>query len=214
MSSRPVSFSSQLNEKLEPLFTRLNELSRVQRISGAVVICVLVGVLFVYFGYAPRSSELQRVEDDIRRTEQTMVTARKAAMKLEGLKAKREAAQARFDKATRALPEQQEIPELLSGISAAGKESGLEFQLFQPGNGVTREFYEEIPVAISVVGSFHQIVGFFDRVARLNRIVNLEDIGISTKGASGILSTKCRAVTYRFVDQPKPATTKRNRRRK
>ncbi|PIQ45068.1 MAG: pilus assembly protein PilO, partial [Deltaproteobacteria bacterium CG12_big_fil_rev_8_21_14_0_65_43_10] len=47
------------------------------------------------------------------------------------------------------------------------------FLLFKPMPEVKRDFYAEIPVDIKVLGKFHDIVAFFNRVSKLTRIVNI-----------------------------------------
>jgi type IV pilus assembly protein PilO len=119
----------------------------------------------------------------------------------------------------RALPEKEEIPSLLAGISQAGKDAGLDFLLFQPKPESPKDFYAEIPVDISVSGSYHQVAVFLDKVANLPRIVNIRDIKMalqSKQGESNELTTVCQAVTYKFIEQapaqPKKGRTKKNKR--
>jgi type IV pilus assembly protein PilO len=119
----------------------------------------------------------------------------------------------------RALPEKEEIPSLLAGISEAGKDAGLEFLLFQPKGESPKEFYAEIPVDINVSGSYHQVAVFFDKVANLPRIVNIRNIKMSPKNQKGSgtndLTTVCQAVTYKFIESaPKKKPTRRGGRRK
>jgi type IV pilus assembly protein PilO len=99
-----------------------------------------------------------------------------------------------------ALPEKKEIPSLLTAISRAGRDVGLEFLLFQPGAEVPKEFYAEIPVSINVVGPYQNIALFFDKVARLFRVVNINDIAMGSKGSTRDLNTTCTAITYRFIE--------------
>jgi type IV pilus assembly protein PilO len=61
----------------------------------------------------------------------------------------------------RALPEKEEIPSLLAGVSQAGKDAGLDFLLFKPRPESVKGFYAEIPVDINVAGSYHQVAVFF-----------------------------------------------------
>ena len=121
-------------------------------------------------------------------------------------------AEADFKVAKKALPEKKEIPSLLTGISRAGKDVGLEFLLFQPAAEIKdkKKFYAEIPVSIKVKGSFHNIVMFFDKVARLFRVVNITDIKMSGKGGTRILDTSCKAITYRFIE-PAPKKGKKKK---
>ena len=105
----------------------------------------------------------------------------------------------------RALPEKQEIPTLLASISRSGQDAGLEFILFKPEKENHKDFYAEIPVAIQVTGSYHNVALFFDKVARLSRIVNIDNINLTAKkemaaGEGLTLGTSCTAVTYRFIE--------------
>ena len=76
-----------------------------------------------------------------------------------------EEAEVQFKTAMKALPEKEEIPSLLTSISRSGQDVGLEFLLFEPKNEVRKEFYAEIPVAMHVIGGYHDLAIFFDKVA-------------------------------------------------
>lgn len=103
------------------------------------------------------------------------------------------------------LPDQKEIPGLLSALSDAGRNAGLEFILFEPVASVNKEFYDEIPVNITVNGRFHDTAVFFEKVARLPRIVNITDLsmggGKETADSGYSLTTSCRIKTYMFVEK-------------
>jgi type IV pilus assembly protein PilO len=80
-------------------------------------------------------------------------------------------------------------------------------------NEKRRDFYAEIPVSMRVQGQFHNTVLFFDRVARLSRVVNLKDISMKpAKG--GKLTTSLKAVTYKFVEPKKKKKKKSKSKRK
>ena len=67
------------------------------------------------------------------------------------------------------------------------------------------KFYDEIPIKVQLSGSFHSTVSFFDQVARLPRIVNIEDISMGeaqdVKGRGRVVKTSCTVKTYMFVDK-------------
>ena len=123
-------------------------------------------------------------------------------------------AEAEFKTALKALPDKREIPSLLTSVSRVGIESGLEFLLFQPQPEVMKEFYAEIPVSIRISGGYHNVALFFDRVARLPRIVNIKNIKMNKSKGSLKLTTTCTAVTYRFVETPKKKPVKKGKKRK
>jgi type IV pilus assembly protein PilO len=118
------------------------------------------------------------------------------------------------------LPDKKEIPSLLKKLSDEAEKFGLEVYYFEPLAERKKEFYAEVPVSIKVKGSFHEVLGFFDSVNKLARIVNVSDIDIKSdpkkaetkpvKGNvvsafSGFQPNKTdldivfRATTYRFL---------------
>ncbi|MCP4573149.1 MAG: type 4a pilus biogenesis protein PilO [bacterium] len=74
------------------------------------------------------------------------------------------------------LPEENEMPNLLRKVTAAGEQSGVEFELFRPNSPVNRGFYADNPIEVSVVGGYHQTAVFLSRLANLNRIVNVSGL--------------------------------------
>jgi len=136
---------------------------------------------------------------------------RVATAKASQLAAKRlelKAAEEKFNLALQALPDKEEIPSLLASISQSGQDAGLEFLLFQPKAEVPRDFYAEIPVSINVKGNYHNMAMFFDKLSNLARIVNINDLKIVPE-QSGMLTTACTAVTYKFVEaKPQPEKKK------
>ena len=69
------------------------------------------------------------------------------------------------------------------------------------------KFYEEIPVTVTISGRFHNTLSFFEKVARLPRIINIESIsmgeGAEIKGRGWVIKTNCIIKTYMFVDKGK-----------
>ena len=73
-------------------------------------------------------------------------------------------------------------------------------------------FYEEIPVAVMVTGSFQNTVSFFEKVAKLPRIINISDITMGerkdVKGRGYVITTSCTIKTYMFVDKKEKISEK------
>jgi type IV pilus assembly protein PilO len=70
------------------------------------------------------------------------------------------------------------------------------------------KFYEEIPVTVSLSGHFHSTLSFFEKVATLPRIINIENISMGEgkkdiKGYGQLIKIDCVIKTYMFVDKPR-----------
>ena len=76
----------------------------------------------------------------------------------------------------------------------------------------TEPFYEEIPVGISVLGSYQNILYFFDKVSKLPRIVNVSDITIGDrkeiKDKGHLITGSCTIKTYMFIDKKEKTSEK------
>ena len=73
-------------------------------------------------------------------------------------------------------------------------------------------FYEEIPVGVSVIGTFQNVVYFFEKVAKLPRIINISDITMGdrkdVKGRGYMITASCTMKTYMFVDKKEKTSEK------
>jgi len=173
----------------------------MHRILICVGVFLILGGGFFYLIYMPRLGKVSELKTNYEEIENKLVKARASAKNLKRFRKQFEEAQVKFRLALQLLPDKKEIPNLLEGISNSGKDSGLEFISFRPGQEVSKDFYAEIPVNITVNGGYHNLAMFFDRVARLSRIVNILNISIrAPKEAGGILNATCVATTYRFLE--------------
>ncbi|MDI1351722.1 MAG: type 4a pilus biogenesis protein PilO [bacterium] len=85
----------------------------------------------------------------------------------------------RFGAMLKQLPAKNEMPGLLEEISRTGLSSGLKFELFAPQPEVVHDFYIELPIKITVAGTYMQLAMFLSRVAEMSRIVTLHEFSIS-----------------------------------
>jgi type IV pilus assembly protein PilO len=114
----------------------------------------------------------------------------------------------RFGNMLKQLPAKNEMPGLLEEISKTGVASGLKFELFAPQPEVVHDFYIELPIKITVVGTYMQLAVFLSRVAEMNRIVTLHEFSIqgeSSKDSKSIsedeLVMNITAKIYRYRAQ-------------
>ena len=201
-------------EALEPFFDKIEKLSQLHRILISSGIFLLVIGLFVWLLYMPKYKTISKLETDLQKLQNQLRKAKADARDLKKFQDKMKKAEARFRLAKKSLPEKEEIPSLLSSISQSGQDSGLEFLLFQPKGERRKDFYAEIPVNIRVKGQFHNVALFFDKVARLPRVVNIRNIKINPGKGGRTLTTSCTAVTYKFIERAPKKKKKNSRKRK
>jgi type IV pilus assembly protein PilO len=193
---------------LGPVYEKVGKIKMAVRIVILAGTVIVVGGLFVWFYYIPKTEEIGKIKLEIAALEQKLAKAQITAKRLEQFEAEWSETDIRFQEALKLLPNTKEIPTLLKTITQLGTDSQLEFRLFNPQRERVRDFYVEIPVSIEVRGNYHHVAVFFDKVGAMERIVNILNVSMVPDGLrSTNLNTKCDAVTYRFkgkTDGPPP----------
>jgi len=197
-----------------PFLQNIEKLTKPQRIGIYAATMVVIIALSIWLLYWPKYQKIGALKSNLKTAQLELAKAKKNAEELNDWRTKMKKKEVQYKTVMRALPEKEEIPSLLAGISQAGKDAGLEFLLFQPKPESRKEFYAEIPVDINVSGTYHQVAVFFDKVSNLPRIVNIRDIKMSPAkrdSDSSELNTTCQAVTYKFVETTGNVRNKRKR---
>lgn len=100
----------------------------------------------------------------------------------------------------RVLPESAEIPAFLDDLNRLAELSGLRMGSVIPQTEVKDEFYVKVPVSLRLEGRFQQLAKFFYNISRLERAINMENIGIGSPKVVGdevLLSVEVLATTFR-----------------
>ena len=167
-----------------------------------VVTCAVVIFALWWFWLSSVNDELIAEQQ----TEQTLKDQYKAklvqAVNLEALKKQLVQVQQYVSQLEKQLPSKAEMDALLSDINQAGLGRSLQFELFRPGSVDVKEYYAELPIAVRVTGSYHDIGLFASDIANLSRIVTLNNISlVPSKEREGLLTMDCTAKTFRYLDQ-------------
>nr|WP_319494505.1 type 4a pilus biogenesis protein PilO [uncultured Desulfobacter sp.] len=205
MAGKEKNSVAKIRKKIDVLFEKIGTLTKIQRLLICLGTLGVVGAGFYFFLLSPKLDALTAARQDLEQQKNLLSTYKIKAAALKTVEAQMAQAQEQFNIAMTALPDKRELPSLLDEISKAGRDAGLEVQLFAPQNMVQKSSYIEIPLSMTVAGRYHQMAEFFYRVAGLNRIVNMSNIEMNrnsgkTPADKNQIQMKCVAVTYMFVE--------------
>ncbi len=196
---------------------RFIKLPRSQRAAAFVGIYILL-VILAWFGL------ISGTIDETTNLENKLTTLRNESGQVKERAANRKAFEERLarlegqlKRAMTQLPDESEIPALLSDIDASARKSGLEVRKFQPLGEVKQEYYAEVPVQIAMEGSFHEVGVFFDRVAKMNRIVSAKDIvlgDVREESNEASLQVSGKVVTFRYLTDAEMLQEKEDKKKK
>lgn len=170
----------------------------------------LLAVLLIGFGYWFMIKPNFELYYDLQRKEKKLRTdfefKQSQSANLHAYRSQLKRLRQRFGQMLSQLPGKHEMPGLLEDISKTGIASGLTFELFAPQSEIEHDFYMEMPIKITVEGTYHQLAVFLSRIAQMSRIVTLHDFEIirsreRDKNLSNVSETLEMAITakiYRY----------------
>jgi type IV pilus assembly protein PilO len=166
--------------------------------AAGVMVGVLVLGYFLYWSGQFEEQETLAAQEQTLRNDYRSKMAQ--AINLEALQAQQQQVNRYVERLEKQLPSKAEMAALLSDINQAGLGRGLQFELFKPGQVAVRDYYAELPIDIKVSGSYHAIGEFAADMAKMPRIVTLNNLSLST-GKDGTLALDAVAKTFRYLDQ-------------
>ena len=194
---------------------------REAQIGFAVILALLIVALGWWLFVRDKRTELEALQGQEAELRSEFETKQGRAANLEPLKQQLAQMEQQLQQMLRQLPSRTEMPELITDISQTALATGIQNELFQPGPETPKEFYAEKPIALRMVGSYHQFGAFVSGVASLPRVVimTMHDISLKPRNAKNDPNARIgpntplelagTVKTYRYLDEDEtpPETT-------
>jgi type IV pilus assembly protein PilO len=186
---------------LDPLVNAPNPQKIILGVMGLVIVGALGYFLLVSPKVTERDSLLQR--NDSLRAE--VIKGRADEANLRQFRVQAAALRKRLEEAKERLPLEKEMPGLYRSITDVARQTGLAVAVFAPKAPEEREVFSEVPIALTAESTYHQLGAFLARVARLPRIVTLNDFRLTAiQRPTGTLRAELTLATYIFRSEGAP----------
>ena len=198
---------------MNPQIEKILKLPTKQKIAILVAVVVIEAAALGWFLVKPKVEEYQSLKAELAKLQAEVDEKTKIANNLPKLQKEYDQLNQELALALTELPNSKEIPSLLTSITSLGKNAGLDFLVFKPKGEIPKDFYAEVPVDITVSGSYYSVANFFAAVANLPRIVNITNVAFSdikTSGSRTLMKVVCLATTFRFLDNKEIKDDKTN----
>lgn len=176
-------------------------------ILAAVFLLVLAGGW--WFFWSDQLLELETKEKEQEALKQEYLDKKRQAVNLDLYIQQLAEIDRSFGALLKQLPNKSEIEALLIEVNQAGLGRGLQFELFKPGQEVVKDFYAELPVSVKINGSYHDFGAFAADIAKLPRIVTLNNISLAPASNGQQLSLDAITKTFRYLDDEELARQKK-----
>lgn len=183
-------------------------------------IVILVGMFVAlvaaaaWFGWQVQYEELDAKRQEEVKLKEGWLAKKKQAINLEAYRNQLVEIERSFGALLKQLPNAAEMESLLVDINQAGLGRGLQFELFKPGAEAVKDFYAELPITINLTGSYHDFGSFAGDIAKLPRIVTLNDINVVPGKSGDVLTLAAKAKTFRYLDEDEMAARKKQEKAK
>ncbi|MEW6107799.1 MAG: type 4a pilus biogenesis protein PilO [Nitrospirota bacterium] len=167
---------------------------------------IIISVIVIIFLIMPKQKEIKELDAKIDKQNNEIAASEAKAAKLDILIKENERLKQRLDELKQQLPEEKEISNLLKQVSDLGIGAGLEILSWRPSEKTTHPsgIVYEIPVSVKVAGTYHNLGYFLSSLTKLDRIVNINNMQLSTpkrvKGEN-VLQVSFTASTFSAIPE-------------
>lgn len=187
------------------------------KLGACVLLSLAIFGLMWWLLTRDKGDELKGLEANETALRTEFETKQGRAANLEPLKQQLGQMEQQLQQMLRQLPSKTEMPDFIVDISQTALATGIQNELFQPGPETSKEFYAEKPIALKMVGTYHQFGAFVSGVASLPRVVimTMHDISLrpanadknpnAVLGPNGALELSGTVKTYRYLDEEETA---------
>lgn len=176
-----------------------------------VILLALFAVILAagwWFLWSDQLTELEAKQHEEQRLKDEYVDKKKQAINLDLYTQQLAEIDRSFGALLKQLPNKSEIESLLVEVNQAGLGRGLQFDLFKPGQEQVKDFYAELPISVKINGTYHDFGAFAADIAKLPRIVTLNNISIAS-APGGQLMLDATTKTFRYLDEEEVARQKK-----
>ncbi len=96
----------------------------------------------------------------------------------------------------RIVPDEKDVDNFMRMVDGEARKAGVEIRRYTAHPYATKEFYTEVPFEVEIDGPYYSMLGFFDRLRKVERIVNVSNLLVASTRKPGDAKTKH---TYQYA---------------
>ena len=160
------------------MIDKLKALAWYWQLAMFVGLAALVYGGVYYFVTSGTRAEIATLTDQIAQIQSKNQAAQIATQRINEFRSLYASKQAEYDELKVLLPEEREITNVLQGLQDTARDSKLIVMRFSPREDAQQDFIMAKPIEIEVDSNFNSLRDFFDKMAKLQRIVSITDFSI------------------------------------
>jgi type IV pilus assembly protein PilO len=188
------------------MFERMSFSGQLAVFAG-LALGVVVAAYFVWPDLGQKRAQIATLQEEFSEKERKITEGRAIEARLPEIEREIARLEQQLRDIQQILPTDRETGDLLRWIKNLGDQSNLDLKSFSPGTLQPHEFYKEFPIEMQMVGRYHDLGIFLDRVSKYSRIINVDNLRVGSAKESGkTISVSLTATTFVYdADQAAPS---------
>src|SRR6478672_8823065 len=175
---------------------KFGEMSLGARAGILFLAAAMVGAAYYYIYFNPMYQANQQLDAKIKEKKAENETLKMFEPKLAEVNRNMAILQQQLEIQKRIVPEDKDADQFIKLLHDTAATSGIEIRRYTAMPVANREFYSEVPFAIDIDGPYYSVLTFFQRVAELERIVNVSNMQMGNTKSSSAAKVK---TTYPYA---------------
>ncbi len=173
-----------------------------------LMVVLAAGLVGVAYEFVPNLKEMgeqiQKIRAEYTESERKIREGQAIEQKLPEFEREINNLQRKLGDIQQILPTGPETGDLLRWIKNMTDQSNLGLKSFAPGDLKPVDFYKVFPIEMDVVGRYHDLGIFLDRVSKYSRIINVDNLRLSAlkSGGEKTISASFTATTFVYEEPP------------
>jgi type IV pilus assembly protein PilO len=151
-------------------------------VAGLVIGLTIAGYFFLY---QPMDVANTAARAEVKKVQDQNELLRTFEPKLADMNRQIASLREQLEEMRKIVPDEKLADKFIEMMQATAEQSGIEIRRYTARNVATREFYTEAPYDMELDGPYYSMLNFFDRVGKLERIVNVGGLKVATRATPG-----------------------------
>jgi type IV pilus assembly protein PilO len=96
----------------------------------------------------------------------------------------------------RIVPDEKQVDQFIEMMNGESVKAGIELRRYKAKDVKAQQYYSEVPFDLELDGPYYSMLNFFDRVSKLERIVNISNLLVATTKTPSAAKTRH---TYQYA---------------
>lgn len=155
-----------------------------------LAIAVTAVAYFLYPNYKSMSDQNEKTALELKGVQDENASLRPYEAKAEELERQIGNLSQQLEQMKQIVPDEKQADQFIRMIQATANSAGVEVRNYTTKPSVAKEFFVEAPFDMDIDGPYYSVLAFFDKMSKLERIINVNSLQMASISSAGDAKVK------------------------